>query len=276
MLSYRNRDVGNQKVDCKNNARFIAGTALFVIALGVISGCATYTTPGGSVPISSLAEADINTLMARQPQAVFPAHIVVARIQAPQYRSPRVEGYGSGRYSVLTTRDIETEADFEFLSQLPMIAALAPINRLLLPPKLDTIKDLRTAAARARADILLVYGLDTSFNVGTRKYAPLNVISLGFLKNQEATVTTTASAVFFDVRTEFVYGFAETTARESESVSLWNSAATVDELRVRAEQKVFHQLISELEKNWDSILKRYATIITPVPDRPSIVPDEKL
>ena len=214
--------------------------------------------------------------MARQPQAAFPAHIVVARIQAPHYRSSRTEGYGSGRYSVVTTRDVETKADFELLSQLPMVAGLAPISRLLLPPKLDAIKDLRTAAARARADILLVYSLDTTFNVGTQKYAPLNVISLGFLQNQEATVTTTASAVFFDVRTEFVYGFAETTARESESVNLWNSAATVDELRVRAEQKGFHQLINELEKNWDSILKRYATIITPAPDAPGIVPDEKL
>lgn len=247
-----------------------------MIALALISGCATYTTPGGSVPISSLAEADINALIARQPLAAFPAHVVVARIQAPRYRSPRVQGYGLGRYSVVTTRDIETEADFEFLSQLPMIAELAPISRLLLPPRLDAIKDLRTAAAQARAGILLVYSLDTSFNVGAQRYAPLNVISLGFLKNQEATVTTTASAVFFDVRTEFVYGFAETTARESENVTVWNSAAKVDELRIRTEQKVFHQLIRELEKNWDSILKRYATIITPVPDIPSIVPDEKL
>lgn len=47
-------------------------------ALLILGGCASYTTPGGSVQLSSLAESDINLLMSKEPAAVFPANISVA------------------------------------------------------------------------------------------------------------------------------------------------------------------------------------------------------
>ena len=226
--------------------------------------------------ISDLADADINELMSRKPDAEFPAHVVIARIQAPKYQSQGAEGYGSGRYNVVTTREVESEEDIDRISKWPKIAQLAPLNRLLLPPQLNSIKDLRSAAARARADILLIYSLDTTFRVGPQKYPPLSAISLGFLPNQEAKVTTTASAVFFDVRTEFVYGFAEATTQEAENASVWSSSAIVDQLRIKTERDAFHGLVDELEKTWDSILKRFTTVITPIPDRPAVVPGETL
>ncbi|WP_333609575.1 hypothetical protein [Arsukibacterium sp.] len=55
---------------------------LMVSLMLIISGCASYTTPGGSVQLSQLADADINELMAKQPAATFPANLAVARIQA--------------------------------------------------------------------------------------------------------------------------------------------------------------------------------------------------
>jgi hypothetical protein len=254
----------------------LRGKSIAFMAMALMFGCASYTTPGGSVKISELADADINELMSRQPQAEFPAHVVIARIQAPEYRSQGAEGHGTGRYSVVTTREVEGEEDIDRMSNWPKIAQLVPLNRLLLPPRLNSIKDLRSAAARARADILLVYSLDTAFRVGPEKYPPLTAISLGFSPNQEANVTTTSSAVFFDVRTEFVYGFAEATARETENAGAWSSDAIVDRLRKKTERDAFQGLVGELEKTWDSILQRFTTVITPVPDRPAVVPGEKL
>ena len=259
-----------------HNRATVLGAAAVIAVMGLTAGCASYTTPGGSVKLSELADADINQLMSRQPAAQFPAYVLLVRVQAPKYQAQGVEGFGSGRYSVVTTRDVESEQDIKRMSEWPKVVQLEPLNRLLLSPPLNSIKDLRTAAAQVRADILLVYSLDTTFQIGPQKYPPLTAISLGFLPDHEASVTTTASAVFFDVRTEFVYGFAEASAREAEKASAWSSKEVVDRLRKKTERDAFQRLVGELEKTWNTVLERFTTVITPVPDRPMVVPGEKL
>ena len=186
-------------------SRIISYGVLLFLSITFVSGCTpvSYVTPGGSVKLSSLADADINHVMAKTPVAQFPVNLAVARVQASGYRSANNESYGSGRYSVVTSRDVEKEEDFERIGNMPMIKGVAPLNRLLLPSHLNSIKVLRAAAARLRADILLVYTFDTSFRVGEQHFGPLNVIFLGLLPNKEVTVTTTASAALFDVRSEF-------------------------------------------------------------------------
>lgn len=225
----------------------------------LLSACASYVTPGGSVALSRLAEADVNELLSKKPAATFPAHIAVARVQAPQYQTYRTQSYGTGRYSVVTTHEVEKEEDWSRLTKAPGVAGIGWMNRLLLPSQLDSLRDLRTAAARLKADIVLVYTFDTSFRVGGQKYGPLNAIALGLLPNKEVRVTTTASAAFFDVRTEFLYGVAEASAQESKYASVWGSSAAVDDLRVLTETKAFQALIPEIEKTWAGIVARSDT-----------------
>lgn len=227
------------------------------LSLMLLGGCASYTTPGGSVAIGSLADSDINALMSVQAAATFPAHFAVARIQALGYASYRLSSFGTGRYSVVTTREVETEADFAQLGKMPQVAGIAPLNRILLPEQLDSIKSLREAAARLKADILLIYTFDTSFHAGEQQFAPLNVISLGFLKNKEVSVTTTVSAALFDVRTEYLYGLAESTAKESRNASVWSTSDAVDDLRRETEKQAFSQLIPEIEKTWSGVISQY-------------------
>ncbi len=230
-----------------------------IVGLGLIlTGCASYTTPGGGVQISALADNNINGIMAQRPAATFPANISVARIQAPGYQSYAASSFGTGRYSVVTTREVETNADFERLLKLPKVVGIAPLNRILLPVNLDSIKSLREASARLKTDILLIYSFDTSFHVGEQKFAPLNVISLGFLKNKEVTVTTTVSAAFFDVRTEYLFGVSEATARESKNASVWSTSSAVDDLRVATEKAAFQKLLQEIEKTWQGVVSQYA------------------
>ena len=227
-------------------------------ALLALGGCASYTTPGGSVQLSNLADVDINELMSKEPAASFPANISVARVQAPGYQSYKVSSFGTGRYSVVTTREVESEGDFKRLSELPQIAGIAPLNKILLPTNLDSVRSLREASARLKADILLIYTFDTSFHAGEQKFAPLNVISLGFLKNKEVSVTTTVSAAFFDVRTEYLYGLSEATARESKNASVWSTSSAVDDMRVTTEKAAFQKLLPEIEKTWSGIVAQYA------------------
>lgn len=224
------------------------------------SGCATYTTPGAGVTLENLgsADADIAQLLKVEPAASFPARLTVARVQASGYSSRSNSCYGSGRYCVVTTRDVEPEATFEALSKLPRLAGLARVNRMLLPEQLGSAKDLRQAAATLKTDLLLVYTLDTGFNIENTDVGPLALISLGFLPTKNARVTATASAAIFDVRTGFVYGVAEATAVEEQRGTFWSSSEAVDSARKKAEAEAFQKLAGEIEQLWRSILRAHA------------------
>lgn len=224
----------------------------------LLPGCSAYTTPGGGISLFEVASNDveIQERFERKPAARFPAHLAVARIQRSGYRSHTVDSYGAGRYSVVTTRDIETSEDFERIQKMPQVAAVAPISRLLLPEKLRSEKDLRTAAASLRADMLLLYSFDTHFETSESVIAPLRVIHLGLLPDQTARIVTTASALLLDVRTGFIYGSAEATEKEQHITSAWTKADVADTARLSTERKAFTSLLAELENTWAGVLKQ--------------------
>ncbi len=229
-----------------------------VLLLFLLAGCATYRTPGAGIHLGDLSRADedIAEIIQREPTAAFPARIALARIQSTGYYSYNNQCYGQGAFCVVTTRDIESEQDLERLGRLPMISAIATMGQILLPGQLESIKDLRLAAARLRADMLLVYSIDTRFNIESTDIGPLALISLGFLPNKEAFVATTASMALFDVRTGFVYGVAESTATERQRATLWSSDEAVENSRLKTEAKSFQQLLGEFEKLWKDIVAR--------------------
>lgn len=233
-----------------------------LVVVGLLgAGCASYTTPGGPAQLSDLASPNINQLMAQKPAANFPARIAVARVQASGYAGYNSSSFGAGRYSVVFARDVESEAAYGRLGKMAEVAAVAPLNRILLPSVLDSIESLREAGARLQADILLIYTFDTAFQAGEQRFLPLNTIALGFLKNKKVTVTTTASAALFDVRTEFLYGLAEATAVENRQASVWSTQAAVDDLRVATEKAAFTDLIHEIEQTWTGVVAQHRTAI---------------
>ncbi len=236
-------------------------TWLFVVLVVTCStGCARYTTPGAGVSIPNLsqADADIKDLLTIEPAAPFPARVAVARVQASGYSSQSNRCYGGGRYCVVTTRDIEPEASFDRIAKLPQVAGLALVNRLLLPDRLESTKDLRRAAATLKADVLLVYSLDTGFNIDSTDIGPLALISLGFLPNKKAKVTSTASAAIFDVRTGFLYGVAEATASEHQRATVWSTASAIDKARQQAEVEAFQKLVEEIARLWSGVVETHA------------------
>jgi hypothetical protein len=241
-----------------------------LLALACCFGCgcaAHYATPGRGANLREIAadapmlpsagEPSIVAAMGTQPLAHFPTGIAAVRIQAPGYESKTVKGWGEGRYSIVTTRDIEAPADLERLAKLPMVSGVGPINRLLLPTHLETDRELREAAARMHADVLLLYTLDTTFQVED-KAAPLTVVSLGLSPNKQAKVLCTASALLMDTRNGYLYGVAEATDRQDQFTSAWTSATAVDQARRRTETKAFGKLVGELEKTWAGVVQTYA------------------
>ncbi len=229
------------------------------LLVSVSAGCTSYITPGRGAPISTLTNADthIRERMARRPAAPFPARVAVARIQSPNYSSYTNRGYGKGVFSVVTTRDIERDEDFKRIMALPMVAGIAPLNRLVVPRRFDSEKDLRLAAASVQADVLLAYTIDTAFRVDEHDVGPLRLISLGMLPTKEAKVTATASAVLFDVRTGYVYGLTEATAHEKKIASSWTRRDAVEGSRLRAERSAFVQLVGQIETLWPGLLAQH-------------------
>jgi hypothetical protein len=250
--------------------------SLLALGLAIVQGCATYTTPAAGVNMSTLGDDDIVELMALEPAAQFPARLAMVRVQSSGYRSLTADSYGTGSFSVVTTRDVESEEDVQRIAALDKVAAVAPITRLILPQELNTIKDLRLGAARLKADMLLIYTLDTRFNVESTSLGPLSAVTLGFLPNKEAFVSATTSALLVDVRTGFIYGTAESTARESQRASMWNSEAAIDNARQLAERNSFRDFVGKFETLWQATLAEHVKVEAPrplTPPAPSPVPE---
>lgn len=238
-------------------ARMIA--CYFIVML---LGCAAYHAPGGPADFRALGitpeaqkagtGSDIQAAFDKKPLAGFPAGIAVVRIQAPGYQSYTASGWGSGAYSIVTTRDVEPEEAYDKLRKLPGVRGIAPVNRLLLPSQLNSDRELRDAAAKLQADMLLVYTLDTSFR--DRDLAtPVSVITLGLAPTKATNVVTTASAVLMDTRNGYVYGVAEASAKRSGLATSWNTSDAIDGDRKRTEEEAFAKMADELQVMWKGV-----------------------
>lgn len=235
----------------------LAARPLLAAALLALAGCASYTTPGGPVDLAGIQSAEISELMSREAAASFPATLGVVRVQAPGYRSRTAETWGDGRFLVVTNRELMSDERLDEIAAWPGIRAVTPLSRLILPSSLESIDDLRTAGARLRADMLVVFTLDTGFRVDGRSIGPLSVVSLGLMRDRETVINTTASAIFVDVRTGFVYGVAEATAGKTQVTNAWDTVNAADQGRVETEREAFAALMGELEKTWRLILAEH-------------------
>lgn len=254
--------------------RLILALAMMV----AVTGCgAKYVTPGGPADFRALGitpevaaertDSDLRALMDCKPAASFPAAIAVARVQGPGYRSSTSDGYGLGRFTLVTTRDAEAQADIERLGALQNTRGVAPVNRLIAPASIGSQKDLRAIAAQIHADILLLYTLDTGFTQRDTTIPALGVISFGLFPNELSRVRCTASGAFVDTRTGYIYGLAEASALESSLSNAWGTSEAADRARLRAESGAFAKLVQELEKTWAGIVASYGP--PPAPAAPA-------
>ena len=238
--------------------------ATLLIGSLLSSGCAQhYVTPGSGVSMlamtgNELVDGDIGRHFQTQPAAGFPANIAVIRIQDSGYRSHTYHGYGHGRYTIVTTRDIEKDESMERLHKLPNVRGVAPIGRMLVPANANTIKDLRIPAAKLHADMVLVYSVDTSFNVDGRQLGPLSLISLGLFPNKKAHVTATVAGMLVDVRTGYIYGTTESTDIQEQSATIWSTDVAIDTARLKAEMNAFDGFVEEFEEMWGGVVTTYS------------------
>ena len=249
-------------------------SAVAAVVVLTAGGCAAYHTPGQMADFSKigLSEQDVKAMtdysvrevLAKRPMVVFPTAIAVVRVQSGDYHYQRWNGeeldtYGSGAFSVVTVRDVETDEDFQKLARLPQDLGVAPLKKILLPAEMKSDLELRTAAAKLHAGLLLYYTFDTRFYTD-EKVAPLSVITLGIAPNHQAHVTTTASAVLMDVNNGYVYGVYEGTSSQHQLANAWTSAEAMEEAKKRAEREAFEKLVGEFTNGWGNVVAEYKVI----------------
>lgn len=226
----------------------------------VFSGCATtYIPPSGRADFAAFTSANLRDSFALAPAAQFPAALVFVRLQEPGYYNYYVDQSGSvvgdGRYAVITARELGEDVALARLRSLPRVSGIAGLNRMLLPSGMNSDEDLRAAAARLKADMVVLYTFETTFRDRDHS-GPLTVISLGIFATKEITLNVTASALVVDTRTGFIYAALETTEQREFNASLWSERQKADLARQEAERAAFGKLVDEFEKNWGLIVLR--------------------
>ena len=234
---------------------------LAAATLLLLAGCATsYVVPGPRADLKSFGSPSIQESFATQASHPFPAALAFVRVQAPTYRSTRfpetLNAATTGRYRVITTREAEDDAQVDRLGHLAQVAGTTTINRMLLPTELHSDLELRDAAARLHADLVLVYTFDTAF-FETDQSRPLTVVTLGLSPTRKVEVSTTISALLLDTRTGYIYSAYETTHKAEARSTSWSTGDTADETRRGNERQAFGQLMDEVEKTWPKLLAQY-------------------
>lgn len=235
-------------------AAWILGLACLLPALA--AGCAEYAVPGPAAQLSEIGDYSVQREFDRRPVVTFPTALAVAHIQGPGYgeRHYYRGSNGNSKFTVISVRETENEAAVKNIRNLQKVTGVIFLNDLLLPTTVKGEEDLRTAAARVQAKLLMLYTFNTKFEVDD-KLAPLTTISLGLFPTKDARLVCTASAVIVDTQTGYLYAAAEATARRTQTANAWTSDQAVDESRRLVESEAFGKLASQLPQAWTRILE---------------------
>ncbi len=239
----------------------LAGMVVVCFAGVFCGGCSShYVTPGGPADLTGITSMEMEENFTAQPAAKFPARLAVVQLQGSNYeRGDGYSTYGEGNYRVVSTDLSQARRDpSEYLEKCEAVAGFAVLNRMVLPRELKTSKDLRLAASKLHADLLMMYTLDTTFYVVDHEVGPLNTLTLGFLPNQEAKVSCVASCIVLDVRTGYVYGLAEGQALDSNLATVWSSEDAVEKTRIEVESQALEKLWGQTEKLFSGIGREQA------------------
>ena len=193
---------------------------------------------------------------APKPAATFPATLAVVRVQAAGFESYSIHRRaGDGKFSVVTVRDIETDADLERWRALPQLRAVTPFTRLTIPGELGGADDLRRIGAELQADLVLAYTVDTHFKRASDG-SEVTDVALGLMRTRIATVDSTVSAIVIDTRTGYVHGSAKAATSMAPPNSPWWEQPAVDLFRRQTERAAFDQFLDQFDKTWNEIVAR--------------------
>ena len=243
---------------------------LLLIAACVLTGCNSHvvTPAGADMRTFGLVESAytrktqttdaIAQALELKPLARFPATIAVVRVQsAAKHSSAGGVSYGRGAYRVILTPTVEKQEHHDALAGLPMVNGVVRLNRLVLGENLSSDKQLRTAAARLRADLLLVYTINTEWTIDNDA-EPLDAITFGLSRYKNIRVTSTATALLLGTHNGYIYASSEVMRDKEYKDNAWRNASQIEEAQEELEQQAYDGLVESLVQSWPQLVKAYA------------------
>jgi len=208
----------------------------------LLAGCGTYETPPPRACLNALAEPSLKKAYGARPLAKFPAALAVVRLQG----NGRCAGSDSMQLS------LDTEKTKERLSRLPGVSGVVRLNKLVLADEIKSDVDVRTAAAKLHADLLLLYTVDTTFRTNDRM-GLLTVCSLGLLPTFHYETRSTVAGVLMDTQSGYIYGAVEEEATRSGMSNGWFKAWIQDGSAARTQQDAFGKALTSFEELWKRV-----------------------
>lgn len=214
-------------------------------------------TPGVSAATRrAQTDGDIAQTLALRPLAQFPASIAVVRVQKADHAS-KSHGVSFGRSALvpITERTVETDEHLATLRALPEVRDVARLNRLVLGSA-QTDRELRAAAARLHADLLLVYTINTAVYREDRP-EPINVVHLGLFSSRQYRVESTVTALLLGTHNGYLYATAEVAADQDITDNAWRNKRQIEDTVKSLEQQAFDQLVGSFTTSWPQLLQAH-------------------
>jgi hypothetical protein len=254
--------------------KVIMNKRITIAASLLLSGCSMYVTPRHPAKLNLDANRSLSStenaapgraalqraLYAKiaPPTLELPANLILARVKQ-DYSCGRTECTGDAPVlTVINTRSVESEEDLERVSKLEGISDVGFLNGIVATGRAVSVSALRSSAAKLNGDLLLIYMVDNDSNESS-SFPLLSLLSLGFIPNQRHEANSTISAALVDVKTGYIYGTLEETARKDLLTTSWASDSVNEELQKETERAAFEKILGSLEKFWNRVSIRYAS-----------------
>ncbi|GAA5494438.1 hypothetical protein Rhal01_00599 [Rubritalea halochordaticola] len=217
-----------------------------ILASSLLTSCVydtadSYVAPTKPIPGSKAHGYSEKTL---RPQAKFPVRIAVARVQT---RGSQIH--------LIEDRDFEREEHQQVISSLPQIRGMVNVDPGQLESTDTSYPELRKAARRLGCNMLAVYRFHASHQ-SKNASTLLSVATLGAAPTNSHTTNATVSLTLIDASTGYIYGVSEETARTKSLSTSWGNGDSKESAKQRAQQKAYDQLIENLPRFWNSVLKK--------------------
>lgn len=212
----------------------------------LLGGCyESYATPrAASLGLYDIAGQETSKVVA--PAAQFPATIAVARIQSC-YGGPN-----SAAFYVVNNRALESKVGFDSLRKLQGVRDVVMMNSLL-SSGLKSSGELRQAAQSLKADMVLIYTVDTLEQQQNWSTA-LSVFTLGLAPTVKVEVTTTITAILIGSQTGFLYGTFETTSSKGQPAAAITTYDAIGQCRNFTELDAMRQMLNKFPALWNQVL----------------------
>ncbi len=223
---------------------------LLVATMCALGGCAQqkcYVNDGASYDDPDapglLQSASSETRSAAFVPPRFPIVLAVARVQR-------------GRPLRLLSpvgRDAMSEEELGRLAMLPHVRKIAPITLWETEPNAGSIAQLRTAARRLNADMLLVYELDNE-RQPTGTFPLVGLASLGVIPDSKEVSLGNAAALLIDVRSSYQYATVTAQADGSRVSNYWGRDGARADAAADARRETMGKLVSRFASSWQEIV----------------------